>query len=175
MVTVEITTEDNICATAQGVNLLIPFGKIRLSRQLHNLLSNAEIEFVLAHEVAHIYLNHLIGIGSFVLTRALVEDAARDNPKFKWLLPAWDSLKLLIFNGGNLPPFAALTKTQELDADACAVFLTGSKAAARSTLFKLACNNTSLASHTWEVFDTTLPVITIEERLAALDIKFPSK
>lgn len=114
-----------------------------------------------------------MGTGSFVVARALAEDAAKSDANFKVVLRLWDSLQLLIFNNGNLPPFAALTKEQELDADAWAVFLTGNKAAARSALLKLARNELSAASHTWEVLDMTLPVMTIGERLSKLDMRFP--
>lgn len=175
-VTVEITTEDGVLATAQGVTFLtISFGKIKISWKLLDLLTDAEIEFVLAHEAAHIYLNHLVGTGSFTVARVLAEDAARSDPNVRVLLTVWDVVKLLIFKGGNLPPFAALTKEQELDADAWAVFLTGNKAAAHSALLKLAGNNPGVPSHTWEVLDATLPVMTIKERLSALDIRFRTK
>ena len=172
IVTVAISTEDSAPATAQGVRFhTIPFGKIQISRKLLDLLTDDEVEFVLAHEVAHIYLNHLLGTGSFVVARALAEDAARSDPEMKVLLAGWDLVKILIFKGGNLPPDAALTKEQELAADAWAVFLTGNKVAARTALLKLVGNTPDAPSHTWEVFDVPLPVMTIRERLAALDAR----
>lgn len=173
LVTVEILMEDNVLATAQGLTLgSIAFGKIKISQKLLNLLTDAEVYFVLAHEVTHIHLNHLVGTGSFQLARTLVEDAARSDPRWKGLLTGWDILKVFIYGGGNLPPSAALTKEQELEADAWAVLLTRDKAAAHSALGKLVGNNLSAPSHTWEVFDTALPVMTIRERLSALDKRF---
>ena len=175
IVAVEISTEDKILAGAQGVNFLIPFGKIKISRKLLDLLSNTEIEWVLAHEVAHIYLNHLVGTVSFAVARALAEDEARKDTNFKMLLRVWDCFKLLTFVGGTLPPSAALIKDQELDADALAVFLTRNKASARSALLKLTGNKPGVASHTWEVLSMPLPVMTIRERLSALHIRSPQQ
>jgi len=173
LVTVEILMEDNALATAQGITLLsIPIGKIKISQKVLKLLTDAEIDFVLAHEVAHIYLKHLVGTVSFQVARALVEDAARSDTQWKTLLTMWDSLKVLAYCGGNLPPSAALTKEHELEADAWAVFLTRNKVAAHSALSKLVGNNLSAPSHTWEVFDTALPVMTIRERLSILDNRF---
>lgn len=173
LVVVEIFMEDNVLATAQGVTLgSIALGKINISRKLLNLLTAAEVNFVIAHEVTHIHLNHLVGTGSFQVARTLVEEAARSDPKWKVLLKGWDILKVFIYGGGNLPPSAALTKEQELEADAWAVLLTRDKAAAHSALCKLVGNNLGAPSHTWEVFDTALPVMTIRERLSALDKRF---
>lgn len=171
LVVVEI--DNNVFATAQGVNLgSIALGKIKLSQKLLNLLTAAEVDFVLAHEVAHIHLNHLVGTGSFQVARALVEDAAKSNTQLKALLTIWDILKVISYGGGNLPPSAALTKEQELDADAWAVWLIRNKEAAHNALCKLVGHNLDVPSHTWEVFDKPLPVMTVRERLAALDKRF---
>lgn len=173
LVVVEILMEESVLATAQGITLgSIAFGKIKISQQLLNLLTATEVEFVLAHEVTHIHLNHLVGTSSFQGARALAEDTARSDPRWKVLLTGWDLLKVFTYGGGNLPPSAALTKEQELKADALAVLLTRNKAAAHRALCKLVGNNLGAPSHTWEVFDTALPVMTIRERLSALDKRF---
>ncbi len=175
VVTVEISKEDNILATAQGVKFHIPFGKIKISQKLLEFLNYEEIEFVLAHESAHIFLNHMVGTGSFVVARALAEDAARNDSNLKGLLVLWDNLKLLSFTAGKLPPLASLTKDQELDADAWAVFVTRNKKAARSALLKLSGNDLSSASHTWEVLEMKIPVMSMRERLSALDNRYTEK
>lgn len=173
-VMVEISTENSVLAKALGVTFqTLSFGKIKIAQKLLDILTEAEVCFLLAHEVSHIHLNHLLGTGSFVVVRELVENAARNDPQWKYLLTIWDIYKFLTHWGGDLPPFAAVTKEQELDADAWAVFLTGNKVAARSALRKLVGNNLDTPSHTWEVFDTTIPVMTIRERLSALDARFP--
>lgn len=175
-VMVEISTENSVLAKALGVTFqTLSFGKIKIAQKLLDILTEAEVDFLLAHEVSHIHLNHLLGTGSFVVVRELVENAARNDPQWKYLLTIWDIYKILTHWGGDLPPFAAVTKEQELDADAWAVFLTGNKAAARSALRKLVGNNLDTPSHTWEVFDTAIPVMTIRERLSALDASVVSR
>jgi Zn-dependent protease with chaperone function len=173
-VTVEISTENSVLATALGVTFkTVSFGKIKIAQKLLDILTEAEVDVVLAHEVSHIHLNHLLGTGFFVVARELAKNAARSDPQWKYLLTAWDINKALTYWGGDLPPFAAVTKEQELDADASAVFLTDNKIAAHSALRKLVGNNLGTPSHTWEVFDTAIPVMTISERLSALDDRFP--
>ena len=168
-VDVEYLEEDSILASAVGVTVLsYPFGKIRVARKLLELLTDAEIEFVLAHEVAHIHLNHVVSTASFAVARELANEVAKHDAQWKTIIKLWDSFMLLRYGKGTLPPSAVVTKKQELDADTWAVFLTGNKLTACSALLKLVGNNPNAPSHTWEVFDKPLPVMTIRERMAAL-------
>lgn len=173
-VEVEIITDDNILASALGVTFgSVSFGKIKVSRNLLGLLTDAEVDFVLAHEVAHIHFNHIITTGSLVAIRGLAEEAAMSEPTLKNWLAIWDIIKVAMYGAGRLPPSAVAVKKQELDADALAVLLTRNKAAAFSALRKLVGNKLSAPSHTWEVFGAYLPVMTVRERLSTLNARLP--
>lgn len=147
-VDVELLEDDRISASAQGVTVRsYPFGKIRISRKLLELLSDDEVEFVLAHEVAHINLNHLVSTASFTLARELATEVAKHDSQWKTMIILWDIFTLMIYRNGKLPPSAVELKKQELDADALAVFLTGNNRAACSALLKLTGNKPSAPSY----------------------------
>lgn len=170
-ITVEVTADEAVWATAQGVTFPngVPVGKIVVSTRLLRLLTDAELEFVLAHELAHIWRNHLLATASFVVVRAILEDEAKRDPSLRGLLLLWDIFKVGLFANGELPPDAASLKANEEEADLWAVSLTRNRDAAHSALKKLVGGDLSAPSHTWEVFKTEVPAMTVRQRLASLD------
>lgn len=170
VVLVEISSDTTELAYAQGgMALNIPFGKIVISRALHDLLTPDELAFVLAHEVAHIYRDHVIVTASYHLTRSVLDSVASDDKVVRGLLLAWDLLKLAAVGRGTLPPAANTLRANELEADAWALFLTKNKAAAKGCLLRLAGDNLDAPSHTWEVFKQQMPALSVRDRLKNID------
>lgn len=136
------------------------WGKVYVNTSyVNSILSTEEQKFLLAHEVAHIYLNH---VPNKLPLKAF-------NELLKQLAPlmsiALDILKLLLHIRGIPPPIAALTKEQELNADIQAVLLTGNVTAATSCLTKLVQGNLESQSHTWEALGVEIPAFTMRERI----------
>jgi len=124
-----------------------------------------ELKFVLAHEVVHIDQSHLPITILLKLPKEIIDELGKEYPAALGLSILWDLVKLWIRLQGSLPPEAAITKQQELQADIWAIFLTGNKTAAITCLKKLVNNNLDAYSHLWEVFDVKLPVMTMRERI----------
>jgi len=165
-VSVEITNDPKIIAGARGLKLFnIPIGQIYVSKALLKKLSMDELKFVLAHEVVHIDQSHLPVTILFKLPKEIIDELGKEEPVALGLSIIWDLVKLWIHFQGGLPPKAAITKQQELQADIWAIFLTGNKTAAITCLKKLVNNDLNAPSHLWEVFDVKLPVMTMRERI----------
>ncbi|GAB4212802.1 MAG: hypothetical protein OHK0013_35970 [Sandaracinaceae bacterium] len=171
MVTVVVTPDG--LASAAGVTLFTAsLGQIRVGKTLMEVLDAECLDFVLAHEVAHIWENHMVATGAFAVLRAMLDQEARSDRDLRTLLAIYDMAKVFMFASGQLPIDAALTKAQELDADALAARLVGSVDAGHRALLTLVGGDRAAPSHTWEVFKTTAPVMTVGERLDALDARF---
>jgi Zn-dependent protease with chaperone function len=174
VVPVEVTSDGEILACAQGMVLPIlnqPVGRITVDHAMLTCLDYEELEFVLAHEVSHIARSHYAETFAMAFGRASMDEAGKDDPAIKAALVVWDLFKVVRASEGELVGGAQVTLRHELEADAWAVWLTGDRAAAKRCLLRLCGNNLAAPSHTWEVFDKRikLPVMTMGERLAALD------
>lgn len=165
--------DGTILACAKGLSPIgAPLGYIELNRALFELLSPEEVEFVIAHEAAHIHRSHVVATGGFALVRAAYEAIARGddgNAEFiRAVLVAYDLWKIYEAVKGGLPPDAQVTKDQELEADLLGVQMTRNLGAAVSALTKLVGGRMDAPSHTWEVFKTDFPVMTVGERIQRL-------
>jgi len=139
------------------------WGKVYMNTSYVNgVLSTEEQQFVLAHEVAHIYMNH---VPSKLPLEAFDELLKQLAPKVSVAL---DILKLLLHIRGIPPPISSLTKEQELNADIQAILLTGNVTTAISCLNKLVQGNLETQSHTWEALGVEIPVFTMRERIEEL-------
>jgi len=171
-VLVEVTFDGKLLAGAQGGNLNgHAVGRVIVDDYLLRLLPDEELEFVLAHEVAHIFRNHFASTLTTAVVREVVEDAAREDATIKAVLLAWDVWKVIRAVGGELSPAASTTRHNEFEADAYAVWLIGDKEIAKRSLLRLVGNDLDAPSHTWEVFGQTMPrpVLSMRERIAGLD------
>jgi Zn-dependent protease with chaperone function len=130
-----------------------------------NAFAGAEILFILAHESAHIYRNHLITNAAWhILERAIKSADYRYPP----VVEAFKGL-LALLSPSKLPPNAEALRDNEYAADETAVkLITGDLNSAVSCLRKLCQNNLDLSSHLWEYFDINMPVMTFRERIAEL-------
>jgi Zn-dependent protease with chaperone function len=170
-VEVHVVAASTILAGAQGlVADGVPRGRIFLHAGLIRALSDEELDFVLAHEVAHIHCGHNVATATLAATRAIFDSHAQRDSGLRFVLTLWDVWRVLRASHGDLPPSAALTRSQELAADALAVKVTGKPDVARAALSKLVGGNLDAPSHEWEVFDRKLrlPVFSMRERLARL-------
>ena len=168
LVSVEIIRDPKIIAGARGLKLKLfnfPFGQIYVSKFLLRTLSKDELKFVLAHEVVHIDQSHLPITILLKLSKEIIDELGKVFPVALGLSVLWDFVKLFIRLQGSLPPEAAISKQQELQADIWAIFLTGNKTAAITCLKKLVNNKLDAPSHLWEVFDVKLPIMTMRERI----------
>jgi Zn-dependent protease with chaperone function len=165
-VSIQIINGHKMFAGARGLKLFnIPLGQIFISRSLLEKLSEDEVNFVIAHEVVHIDQNHLPATILLKLPKDIIDALGKVDLRALGLSLLWDFVKLWIRFQGGLPPEAAITKQQELQADVWAIFLTGNKTAAINCLKKLVNNNLESPSHLWEVFDVKLPIMTMRERI----------
>lgn len=168
-VSVQITDESKIIAGARGLKLFnIPVGQIWVSKSFLQNLPEDEAKFVIAHEVVHIDQNHLPATVLLKLPKAIIDELGKVDVRALGLSLLWDFIKLWIRFQGGLPPEAAITKQQELQADVWAIFLTGNKTAAINCLKGLVNNNLDSPSHLWEIFDVKLPIMTMRERIGEI-------
>lgn len=149
----------------------IVIGEICVYRDLIYKLSDDEINFLLAHEVAHIYCNHPLSKETLKNSKKLFEDRLRDydelvNSKVceflkegkdaEAILKYWKIIKNVPQNlekwkdklGEELPSLAYRCSQQEIDADLFAICLTKDKKSAISCLEKLKAENLILKRRT---------------------------
>jgi len=123
-----------------------------------------EIRFILAHECAHIFNNHVIVSTFWNYLESIAKGENNENYE------AVEFIKLILTFGSKskLPPNAETLRNQEYEADRIAVKFTGDLNSAISCLMKLSGNNMNSASHTWELFGTVVPAMTMGERINVL-------
>jgi Zn-dependent protease with chaperone function len=170
-VKVQVVGNKSLLAAARGVNLSnYPIGEVLVNASITDsqtppCLSKDELNFVLAHEVVHIFYNHLpISFLANLPGTALDALAALDEDAV-WLKLLVEFVKVIPTFFGGLPPEASLTKDQELQADVLAICLRGNRTAGVGALKKLVNYNLNEPSHQWETLGVKLPVMTMNERL----------
>jgi Zn-dependent protease with chaperone function len=160
-------------ARAAGVNLgqlhsLLPItGTISIDRSyLHNYgFIDNEVKFILAHEVAHIFKNHLVGTVFWYLIEQLAKGARNEN----YYSVEFAKIIFMLTSPDSLPPNALLLRDQEYEADEIAVrYITGNLNGAIACLTKLSGGNLNGPSHTWELVGFNVPAMTLQERIDQL-------
>ena len=150
------------------VNSLLPItGTVSIHHpSLHNYgFTDNEIKFILAHEVAHIFNNHLVGTLFWYLIEQLAKGARNENYYHVELV----KIVFRITSPDSLPPNVLLLRDQEYEADAFAVrYITRDLPAATSCLRKLSGGNLNRSSHEWELIGFNLPAMTFRERIDEL-------
>jgi len=172
-VVVKVTDDFDAHAMGGCFNGQAAWGEIVLGKTLMSVLTADEIDFVLAHEVIHVTENHLADRLPFSAVRGLYDFIALDEPIVQLGLMGYDFWKVIQQAQGNMPPAEALTREQELQADAGAVRLTGKKGPAVSALTKLVGGDMQAHSHTWEALTVEMPIMSMGERLRELHRTFP--
>lgn len=173
IVVVQPTKSTIAGATGLRADVNLPFfdlqgtvvaGIIHVNDSYLKNFTDEEVRFILAHECAHIFNNHAI---TTVLWK-IIEQATKGEKNENYLAVEIIKILLALNSPDSLPPNAKTLKEQEYEADAIAVQVTGDLQSAISCLSKLAGNDMSRPSHTWELFGMHLPAMTLRARIEEL-------
>ena len=169
-----VINDTRTIAGAQGATLSIFGGQYHLGRILVNerycsTFTDSDMQFIVAHECAHIRQNHLITS----IAWALIEQWLKGERNENYSLVEGIKAAYAIFSQERLPPNALSLRDQEYEADEIAVRLTGDLNGAVECLRNLVGNNLDQLSHKWELFGNVVPAMTMRERIAHLQSRFP--
>lgn len=148
-----------------------PIGVIYVSKGLSSTLTQQELEFVVLHEMGHIIKNHFVSSSFIWLTKSFIVDTIADcfettrmkaTEYLEWL----KAFYVLLTGKKTIEEEAK--KNVELEADKFAVMVQGQKEHAISTLLKLSKGNIRAPTHVTFDGHFPFPVITFEERIAAV-------
>lgn len=158
-------------AGATGINpSFLPFpvtGVIFINNDALEQLrfNDKELIFILAHECAHIYQNHIISKIGWSFLESILK-----GPENKYYVVV-ELIKgiLALLSRDGLPPNAESLRDNEYEADEIAVrFVTNDIASAVSCLRRLSGGNDESPSHNWEFWNTPLPAMSVRERISEL-------
>jgi Zn-dependent protease with chaperone function len=172
-----IDTKTSLIACAFGINSTIwPINTkgivlINFDYLSQQQFTEKEVQFILAHEIAHIYKNHSINTLMWNIIERILKNLDYNAPiivdTFKGLLA--------LLSSSNLPPNAEDLKNNEYEADLIALnYITGDLRSAISCLQKLSNSDPNSPSHTWELFNLNLPAMTLKQRIEVLKERYYS-
>ena len=172
-----INTKTSLIAGAFGINSSIwPINTkgiilINLDELDQRQFTEKEIQFILAHEIAHIYKNHSLNTLMWNIIERLLKNLDYNSPLIVETFKGF----LALLSPNNLPPNAEDLKNNEYEADLIALnYVTGDLRSAISCLQKLCNGDLYSPSHTWELFDLKLPAMTLRQRIDVLKERYYS-
>ena len=172
-----INTKTSLIAAAFGINSTIwPINTkgiilINLDELYQRQFTEKEIQFVIAHETAHIYKNHSLNTLMWNIIERLLVNLDYNSPLIVETFKGFLSL----LSPNNLPPNAEDLKNNEYEADLIALnYVTGDLRNAISCLQKLSNGDPNSPSHTWELFNLNLPSMTLKQRIDVLKERYYS-
>ena len=172
-----IDTKTSLIAGAFGINSTIwPINTkgiilINLDDLHQRQFTEKEIQFILAHETAHIYKNHSLNTLMWNIIERLLVNLDYNSPLIVETFKGFLSL----LSPNNLPPNAEDLKNNEYEADLIALnYVTGDLRNAISCLQKLSNGDPTSPSHTWELFNLNLPSMTLKQRIDVLKERYYS-
>lgn len=172
-----INTKTSLIAAAFGINSTIwPINTkgiilINLDELYQRQFTEKEIQFVIAHETAHIYKNHSLNTLMWNIIERLLVNLDYNSPLIVETFKGFLSL----LSPNNLPPNAEDLKNNEYEADLIALnYVTGDLRNAISCLQKLSNGDLNSPSHTWELFNLNLPAMTLKQRIEVLKERYYS-
>ena len=172
-----INTKTSLIAGAFGINSTIwPINTkgiilINLDELYQRQFTEKEIQFVIAHETAHIYKNHSLNTLMWNIIERLLVNLDYNSPLIVETFKGFLSL----LSPNNLPPNAEDLKNNEYEADLIALnYVTGDLRSAISCLQKLSNSDPNSPSHTWELFNLNLPAMTLKQRIEVLKERYYS-
>lgn len=133
--------------------------------------TDPETQFILAHECSHIFNNHVISKLFWNVLENTLKREQKENHQIIELL----KVAFVLLSKSHLPPNAETLRNQEYEADRMAVSITRDIESAISCLSKLVGNNMNAPSHTWELFDSIFPAMTMGQRIEVLRCSFNSQ
>ena len=152
------------------INKKMSFGKILVNLSVMSQLNSSERLFIISHECAHIFHNHLIAtmLVNIPSLSLKILDLISTNPYNKVLLSSLKSM-MSIMNRFNVKNNIDSIKNQELEADMTALEITQDFSAAKSCLLKLCNNDPNSLSHYFEFESENesekIPVMTVNQRI----------
>jgi hypothetical protein len=164
-------TKTSLIAGAFGINSTIwPINTkgivlINFDYLSQQQFTEKEVQFILAHEIAHIYKNHSINTLMWNIIERILKSLDYNAPIIVETFKGF----LALLSPNNLPPNAEDLKNNEYEADLIAVnYITGDLRNAISCLQKLSNGDLNSPSHTWELFNLNLPAMTLKQRIEVL-------
>ncbi len=139
-------------------------GMIFVNENYLKSFPDLEINFILAHECAHILKSHVLSKAFWTLLETIANGPRNENRAVV------ESIKLVLALGSRdyLPPNASSLRNNEYEADAIGVSITRNLRSAISCLTRLSGNKLDAPSHQWELFDIPIPAMTLRERIHQL-------
>ena len=172
-----IDTKSSLIAGAFGINSTIwPINTkgiilINLDYLYQQQFTEKEVQFILAHEIAHIYKNHSLNTLMWNIIERILKNLDYDAPLIVETFKGF----LALLSPNNLPPNAEDLKNNEYEADLIALnYVTGDLRSAISCLQKLSNSDPNSPSHTWELFNLNLPAMTLKQRIEVLKERYYS-
>ena len=172
-----INTNTSLIAGAFGINSTIwPINTkgiilINLDYLYQQQFTEKEVQFILAHEIAHIYKNHSLNTLMWNIIERILKNLDYDAPLIVETFKGF----LALLSPNNLPPNAEDLKNNEYEADLIALnYVTGDLRNAISCLQKLSNGDPNSPSHTWELFNLNLPSMTLKQRIDVLKERYYS-
>ena len=148
-------------ARVVGLNLGVLNGFLPIKRVPSGYIDK-EISFILAHELAHLFNNHLIGTLFWYLVEQL--DIGSNNQNYYYVQLA--KIIFTVTSPDFLPPNVLLLRNQEYEADAFAVrYITHDRALFEEIIWR----QSSLG---WELIGLPLPSMTLQQRIDELHGRF---
>jgi len=172
-----IDTKSSLIAGAFGINSTIwPVNTkgivlINLDYLNQQQFKEKEIQFILAHEIAHIYKNHSVNTLMWNIIERILKNVDYNGPIIVETFKGF----LALLSPNNLPPNAEDLKNNEYEADLIALnYVTGDLRNAISCLQKLSNDDPNSPSHIWELFNLNLPAMTLKQRIEILKERYYS-
>lgn len=172
-----IDTKTSLIAAAFGINsTLWPINTkgivlINFDYLYQQQFTEKEIQFILAHEIAHIYKNHSLNTLMWNIIERILKNLNYNSPIIVETFKGF----LALLSPNNLPPNAEDLKNNEYEADLIALnYITGDLRSAISCLQKLSNGDLNSPSHTWELFNLDLPAMTLKQRIEVLKERYYS-
>ena len=172
-----IDTKTSLIAGAFGINSTIwPINTkgivlINFDYLSQQQFTEKEVQFILAHEIAHIYKNHSINTLMWNIIEQILKNLDYNAPIIVEIFKGF----LALLSPNNLPPNAEDLKNNEYEADLIALnYITGDLRNAISCLQKLSNGDLNSPSHTWELFNLNLPSMTLKQRIEVLKERYYS-
>ena len=172
-----IDTKSSLIAGAFGINsTLWPVNTkgiilINVDYLNQQQFKEKEIQFILAHEIAHIYKNHSVNTLMWNIIERILKNIDYNSPIIVEIFKGF----LALLSPNNLPPNAEDLKNNEYEADLIALnYITGDLRNAISSLQKLSNGDLNSSSHIWELFNLNLPAMTLKQRIEVLKERYYS-
>ena len=172
-----IDTKSSLIAGAFGINSTIwtvntkGIILINLYYLDQQQFKEKEIQFILAHEIVHIYKNHSVNTLMWNIIERILKNIDYNSPIIVEIFKGF----LALLSSNNIPPNAEDLKNNEYEADLIALnYITGDLRNAISSLQKLSNGDLNSPSHIWELFNLNLPAMTLKQRIEVLKERYYS-